>query len=69
MQPSKAQQVAFSRYFGEPVPHPTNTRGSDPQQPEITIGSSNIEENGKAVGAPGNAELTPRRSGFSPYAS
>lgn len=54
---SKAQQVAFSRYFGEPVPHPTNTRDRDPEQPEITV-ISNIEENGKAVGALGNAELT-----------
>lgn len=54
---SKAEQVEFSRYFGEPVPHPTNTRDRDPEQPEITI-ISNIEENGKAVGALGNAELT-----------
>ncbi len=54
---SKAEQVAFSRYFGEPVPHPTNTRDRDPEQPEITI-ISNIEEKGKAVGALGNAELT-----------
>ncbi len=54
---SKAQQVAFSRYFGEPVPHPTNTRDRDSEQPEITI-ISNIEENGKSMGALGNTELT-----------
>lgn len=54
---SKAAQVNFSRYFGEPVPHPTNSRDRDPEQPEITI-ISNIEENGKALGALGNAELT-----------
>lgn len=54
---TKAAQVQFSRYFGEPVPHPTNTRDRDPEQPEITV-ISNIEEDGKAVGALGNAELT-----------
>ncbi len=54
---TKAAQVRFSRYFGEPVPHPTNTRDRDPEQPEITI-ISNIEEAGKAVGALGNAELS-----------
>lgn len=54
---SKTAQVQFSRYFGEPVPHPTNTRDRDPEQPEITV-ISNIEENGRAVGALGNAELT-----------
>jgi taurine dioxygenase len=53
---TKADQVRFSAYFGEPVPHPTNTRDRDPEFPEITI-ISNIEENGKAVGALGNDEI------------
>ena len=54
---TKAAQVEFSRHFGKPIPHPTNRRDRDPEQPEITV-ISNIEENGKAVGALGNAELT-----------
>ncbi len=54
---TKAAQVDFSRHFGDPVPHPTNTRDRDREQPEITI-ISNIQEQGKAVGALGNAELT-----------
>jgi taurine dioxygenase len=53
---TKAEQVRFSRYFGDPVPHPTNTRDRDPEWPEITI-ISNIEENGKAIGALGNEEI------------
>ncbi len=53
---SKADQVRFSGYFGEPVPHPTNLRDRDPDYPEITI-ISNIEENGKALGALGNDEI------------
>jgi len=54
---TKAAQVHFSSYFGEPVPHPTNQRDRDPAQPEITL-IANIQENGKTVGALGNAELT-----------
>lgn len=53
---SKAQQVGFSRYFGDPVPHPTNTRDRDPEHPEVTI-ISNIQEAGKAIGALGNDEI------------
>jgi taurine dioxygenase len=53
---SKADQVRFSGCFGDPVPHPTNTKDRDPDYPEITI-ISNIEEDGKAVGALGNADL------------
>jgi len=53
---SKADQVRFTGYFGEPVPHPTNTRDRDPEVPEITL-TSNIKEDGQAVGALGNAEV------------
>jgi len=53
---SKDDQVRFSRCFGEPVPHPTNTRDRDPQVPEITV-ISNIVEAGQAVGALGNDEV------------
>ncbi len=53
---SKADQIRVSGYFGDPVPHPTNTKNRDPEQPEITI-VSNIEETGQAAGALGNAEL------------
>jgi len=55
-QMSKEDQVRFSSYFGEPVPHPTNIRDRDPQVPEITI-ISNIVEAGRAVGALGNDEV------------
>jgi taurine dioxygenase len=48
--------VRFSTSFGEPVVHPTNHRDRDPQNPLITI-ISNIEEDGRALGALGNAEL------------
>lgn len=53
---SKVDQVRFSSYFGDPVPHPTNLRDRDPDCPEITI-ISNIEENGRAMGALGNDEI------------
>lgn len=53
---SKKKQVGFSRLFGQPVPHPTNTRDRDAEVPEITI-ISNVFEDGEAVGALGNAEL------------
>jgi taurine dioxygenase len=53
---SKTEQVRFTGYFGAPVPHPTNTRDRDADVPEITI-ISNIEEDGQAVGALGNAEV------------
>lgn len=48
--------VRFSSTFGEPVVHPTNQRDRDPHNPLITI-ISNIEEEGKPLGALGNAEL------------
>lgn len=53
---TKADQVRFSRYFGEAVPHPTNTRDRDPAIPEVTI-ISNVVEAGQAIGALGNAEV------------
>lgn len=51
-----AEQVRFTGYFGTAVPHPTNTRDRDPDVAEITV-ISNIEEEGRAVGALGNAEV------------
>ena len=53
---TKADQVRFSGYFGNPVPHPTNTRDRDREHPEITV-ISNIIEAGNAVGALGNDEI------------
>ncbi|MBV7337400.1 TauD/TfdA family dioxygenase [Chloroflexi bacterium TSY] len=53
---SKADLVGFSHYFGEPLPHPTNIRNRDPDYPQVTI-ISNIHEQGKAIGALGNAEI------------
>ena len=51
---SKRGQVDFCRLFGEPVPHPTNTRDRDEDVPEICIIA-----NGQpgAVGALGNDEV------------
>ena len=54
---SQADQLSISRCFGEPIPHPTNTRDRDPEYPAITI-LSNIKENGRPVGALGNDEVT-----------
>lgn len=53
---SRDDLTRFSASFGEPVVHPTNKRDRDPENPLITI-ISNIEENGRALGALGNAEL------------
>lgn len=53
---SRDDLTRFSGCFGEPVEHPTNHRDRDPLNPLITI-ISNIEENGRAIGALGNAEL------------
>ena len=53
---SQADQLRISRCFGEPIPHPTNTRDRDPDFPAITI-LSNIRENGRPVGALGNDEV------------
>ena len=53
---SQTDQVRFSSYFGEPIPHPTNYRDRDPDFPDITI-ISNVQEEGKAIGALGNAEI------------
>ncbi|NKB70374.1 MAG: hypothetical protein GKR89_25160 [Candidatus Latescibacteria bacterium] len=48
--------LRFGRYFGEPVPHPTNHRDQDPEIAEICI-ISNIEEKGRSLGALGNEEV------------
>ena len=53
---SKEGQVRFSHLFGQPVPHPTNTKDRDVQVPEITV-LSNVVEAGRALGALGHAEL------------
>ena len=53
---SRGDLVRFSAGFGEPVEHPTNRRDRDPQNPLITL-ISNIEEDGRALGALGNSEL------------
>jgi taurine dioxygenase len=53
---SQTDQLRISRCFGEPIPHPTNTRDRDPEYPAITI-LSNIKENGRPVGALGNDEV------------
>ena len=53
---SQADQLRISRCFGDPIPHPTNTRDRDPEYPAITI-LSNIKENGRPVGALGNDEV------------
>ncbi|MBF0289357.1 MAG: TauD/TfdA family dioxygenase [SAR324 cluster bacterium] len=53
---SKKQLLHFSRNFGQPVPHPTNHRDRDEAVPEVTI-VSNVVDNGKVLGALGNAEL------------
>ena len=51
---SEEDQVRFSRYFGDPVPHVRE----QPDRPiqEIFI-ISNVEENGKPIGALGNDEI------------
>ena len=51
---SEAEQVRFSRYFGNPVPHVREQ--PDRPIPEIFI-ISNVEENGKPIGALGNEEI------------
>ena len=48
--------MLISRYFGDSIPHPINTRDRDPEYPAITI-LSNIKENGRPVGALGNDEV------------
>ena len=53
---SKQQLLDFSRLFGQPVPHPTNTRDRDPEVPEITL-IANSAADGLAIGALGNAEI------------
>jgi taurine dioxygenase len=53
---SKSRQVDLCRLFGEPVPHPTNTRDRDEEVPEICI-IANVQENGRAVGALANDEV------------
>lgn len=53
---NKNELVRFSATFGDPVAHPTNQRDRDADNPLITV-ISNIEEDGRAIGALGNAEL------------
>ncbi|HAA77654.1 TPA: taurine catabolism dioxygenase TauD [Candidatus Latescibacteria bacterium] len=53
---TEAQQVVFSRYLCDPVAHPTNVTNVG-ELPEICI-IANVEEDGKAVGALGNSEVT-----------
>ena len=53
---SRDDLTRFSCCFGEPVEHPANRRDRAPLNPLITIIAS-IEENGRAIGALGNAEL------------
>lgn len=53
---TKQQQVHFSQIFGQPVPHPTNTRDQDEEVAEITI-ISNVVNNGRELGALGNSEV------------
>jgi alpha-ketoglutarate-dependent taurine dioxygenase len=53
-----AQQVAFSRYFGEFVIHPKQKQeGGHPEHPEILV-ISNAMKDGKPSGAMGNSEAT-----------
>lgn len=55
---SDAQQVAFSRHFGEFVIHPKQLQeGGHPSHPEILV-ISNAMKNGKPSGAMGNSEAT-----------
>jgi taurine dioxygenase len=53
---TEAEQVAFSRVLCDPVAHPTNETNVG-ELPEICI-IANVEEEGKAVGALGNNEVT-----------
>src|SRR2546421_11358567 len=52
---SEADQVRFSRYFGDPVPH---VREQDDRPIKEIFVISNVEENGPAIGALGNDEIT-----------
>jgi taurine dioxygenase len=55
---SDAQQVAFSRHFGEFVIHPKQLQeGGHPSHPEILVISNAMKE-GKPSGAMGNSEAT-----------
>ena len=51
---SEVDQVRFSRYFGDPVPHVREQ--PDRPIPEIFI-ISNVEEKGRPIGALGNEEI------------
>jgi taurine dioxygenase len=51
---SEEDQVRFSRYFGNPVPH-VREQADRPIQEIFII--SNVQENGKPIGALGNEEL------------
>ena len=52
---TEEQQVRFSRYFGDPVPHVRHQ--AERPVPEIFV-ISNVSENGEPLGALGNGELT-----------
>lgn len=52
---TEEEQVRFSRYFGDPVPHVRPQ--AERSVPEIFV-ISNVSENGEAIGALGNGELT-----------
>ncbi len=52
---TEEDQVHFTRFFCDPVAHPTNNRNRG-SCPEITI-ISNLKKNGAPIGALGNAEV------------
>lgn len=52
---SDEDQVRFTRYFGEPIPHVRKQR--DRRVKEIFI-ISNVKENGEPIGALGNADIS-----------
>ncbi len=52
---SEEDQVRFTRYFGEPVPHVRKQQ--DRRVKEIFI-ISNVKENGEEIGALGNADIS-----------
>ena len=52
---SDEDQVRFTRYFGEPIPHVRKQQ--DRRVKEIFI-ISNVKENGESIGALGNADIS-----------
>ena len=53
---SKYDLIEFTKYFGEPIKHPTNIKDRDNEFPKITI-ISNIKNNGVQIGALGFDEI------------